>query len=328
MLIRLTLLTALLFGASNLRAQLSAYIINVGQGDAIYLELPSGGNVLIDGGPSGEAVYNFLKAKGVTKIDHVVLTHPHSDHYRGLKTVFAKIDVKNYYDTKMENVDAKGDNNLRELADAEPSCKIHYPEVGSELKLDPNVTVKVLNACSEPVQGRDNDVINNCSLALRFYYNGNGLLFMGDAEAPIENAMTRLFKSGLNSSILKVAHHGSRYSSTDKFLARVQPKYAYISYGVDNVYGHPHMEALNRLRAAGAKILYTTGGTQSFTIPAPKRGQIFPVEPIFNGAVMTPEQKFQDMSLTWTPDDSVKAGAHSPAMMELENYAAPEDAVK
>ncbi|MEI7480852.1 MAG: MBL fold metallo-hydrolase [Elusimicrobiota bacterium] len=328
MLKRLTLLMVLLFSASNLRAQLNAYIINVGQGDAIYIELPSGANVLIDGGPSGEPIYDFLKAKGVTKIDHVVLTHPHSDHYRGLKKVFAIADVKNFYDTRAENIDAKGDNNLRELADAEPGCMTHFPEAGTELKWDPQVTVKVLNSCSEPMVSRNNDEINNCSLAIRFYYNGNGLLFMGDAEAAIENAMMRVFKSGLNSSVLKVSHHGSRYSSTEKFLARVQPKYAYISYGMDNTYGHPHLEALQRLRATGAKILYTTGGTQSFTIPAPKRGQSFPVEPVFNGAGVTAEQKFEDMTLTWTPDGRMDARLDSPAMMQLEDYAAPEGAFK
>ena len=325
---RLTLLAVLLFSAANLHAQLNAYIIDVGQGDSIYIELPSGGNVLIDGGPSGGPVYNFLKSKGVTKIDHVVLTHPHSDHYRGLKTIFAKMDVKNYYDTKMENIEARGDNNLRELAAVEPGCETHFPEAGSELKWDPEVTVKVLNSCPEPVQSRDNDVINNCSLVLRFYYNGNGLLFMGDAEAPIENAMTRIFKSGLNSSILKVGHHGSRYSSTEKFLARVQPKYAYISFGVDNVYGHPHQEALDRLRAVGAKILYTTSGTQSVTIPAPVRGQSFPVEPVFNGIIMPAEQNFEDMSFTWTPDGQMEAGPGSPATAQLAGYAAPEDAAE
>jgi len=318
----------LLLGASNLRAQLTVSIIDVGQGDAIYIELPSGGNVLMDGGPSGEPIYNFLKAKGVTKIDHVVLTHPHSDHYRGLKKVFAVADVKNFYDTRAENIDAVGDNNLRELANAEPDCKTYFPVTGTELPWDRRVTVKVLNSCSEVVRSRDNDVINNCSLVLRFYYNGTGMLFMGDAEAPIEEGMARMFKSGLNSRILKVGHHGSRFSSTSKFLARVRPEYAYISFGLDNVYGHPHMEALERLRASGAKIIYTIGGTQSFTIPAPATGQPFPVEPIFNGPVMTASQRFEDMTLTWTPDFNTGTGLDSPAMTQLAEAAASETAAE
>lgn len=322
---RLIFLAALLFSASTLRAQLNGYILNVGQGDSIYLELPSGGNVLIDGGPSGGPVYEFLKSKGVASIDHVVLTHPHSDHYRGLKKVFAAVDVKNFYDTRAENIEAIGDNNLRELADAEPGCATHFPEVGEELNWDPLVTVKVLNTCSEVIRSGDNDVINNCSMAIRLYYNGNGMLFMGDAEASVENAMMRVFRSGLSSSILKVSHHGSRYSSTEKFLSRVRPEYAYISYGVGNVYRHPHIEAVERIEAAGAKIIYTIGGTQSFTIPAPYKGQSFPARPVFSGAVMTAEQEFGETGLSWDPGDYRKAGPASPAMKQLLGYAAPED---
>lgn len=262
----------LVLAASNLRAQLNAYFVNVGQGDATYIELPNGSNLLIDGGPSGEAIYQFLKSKGVTKIDNVVLTHPHSDHYRGLKKVFSAFDVKNFYDTKAENIDAKGDNNLRELADAEPSCKTHFPEVGTTLDFDRNVTIKVLNSCTEPVLSHNNDVINNCSLVLRLYYNGHGILLMGDAEAAVENAMAKIFKSGLNSTYLKIGHHGSRYSTTEKFLARVQPQVAIISVGQDNTYGHPHKESLDRIKATGAQIFFTLTGTQSLTIPAPKRG--------------------------------------------------------
>jgi len=278
-------LTAFVFllavSSSSLWAQLNVYYVNVGQGDATYIELPNGHNVLIDGGPSGAPIAKFLKDKGVTRIDHVVLTHPHSDHYRGLKKVFTDFDVKNFYDTRMENVDAQGDNNLRDLANAEPSCKTFFPEPGTNLNWDSRVTVKVLNSCPETVQGKDNDTVNNCSIVLRLYYNGNGFLFTGDAEAPIENAMMKIFKSGLESYALKVAHHGSRYSSTDKFLARVKPKVAIISVGVDNVYGHPHKEALDRLTAAGAKIFFTTGGTQTLQIPATRQG----VEPVLEGPV-------------------------------------------
>lgn len=296
----LACLAVILFCSSAAKAQLNVYYIDVGQGDSTYIELPNGHNVLIDGGPSGEPVYKFLKGKGVTAIDHVVLTHPHSDHYRGLKKVFASFDVKNYYDSRAENVDAKGDNNLRELADAEPACRTHYPEVGDKLDWDPRVTVKVLNTCSDPVQLKYNDDVNNCSIVLRFFYNGTGLLFTGDAESAIENAMMRVFKSGLQSYALKVGHHGSRYSSTDKFLERVQPKVALISAGVDNVYGHPHKEALDRIASTGAQIYFTTGRTQTLVIPAPKKGveaQVIgplpydpehPVQPEIEALVYTP----------------------------------------
>ena len=146
---------------------------------------------------------------------------------------------------------------------------------------------------------------------------------MGDAESSIENAMMRIFKSGLQSSILKVAHHGSRYSSTDQFLARVQPKYAFISVGLDNVYGHPHKEALDRLKAAGAKIFMTThGGTQSVTIPAPGKGVSFPAEPIINEQALTAEQKVEqkveEMPLTWTAPDQMEMNSESLSQLQSQ----------
>ncbi|MBI5743843.1 MAG: MBL fold metallo-hydrolase [Elusimicrobia bacterium] len=316
----LACLVLLLSLFSTAKAQLNVYYVDVGQGDASYIELPNGHNVLIDGGPSAEPIYKFLKSKGVTTIDHVVLTHPHSDHYRGLKKVFAAFNVKNYYDSRAENVEAAGDNNLRELAAAEPGCATHYPEAGDNLNWDSRVTVKVLNTCSEPVQLKYNDDVNNCSIVLRFYYNGTGMLFTGDAESAIENAMMRIFKSGLQSYALKVGHHGSRYSSTDKFLERVQPKVAIISVGVDNVYGHPHKEALDRLTAAGAKIFFTLNQTQTIFLPAPKKG----VEPQVIGPLpYDPEHPVQPEleALIYTPAVMAPDMVNSPALEQLKQTA-------
>jgi len=316
---RIAFAAVLLFSASDLRAQLKVSIVDVGQGDSIYIEFPNGTNTLIDGGSSGVLVNNFLKSKGVTKIDRVVLTHPHSDHYRGLKKVFEAYEVKSFYDTKAENRDAQGDNNLRELAAAE-GAKTYYPEPDVTLNWDSKVTVKVLNSCYVPVIIHDNDETNNCSLVLRMYYNGNGIMFMGDANEEVESAMMNRYKSGLNSVILKVGHHGARTSSSAPFLERVHPKYAYISVGLGNVYGHPHKEALDRLRAIGAKILLTTAGTQSFTIPAPVKGQQGPGEPVIDTTNLAADQKFEDMTLTWTPEAPV--GLDAPAASQLSDSAA------
>ena len=284
----------LLLAARSARAQLNAYFVNVGQGDAIYLEFPNGTNALIDGGPSGEPIYQFLKGKGVSKLDRVVLTHPHSDHYRGLKKVFTSFEVDKYYDSRAENVDAQGDNNLRELAEAEPGCRTLYPEPGSELKWDSDVTVKVLSSCTKPVQMHDNDETNNCSLVLRVYYNGHAILLTGDAESTIESEMMRTYKSGLNSTYIKIGHHGARTSTSAEFLARVRPQVAIISVGKDNVYGHPHKETLDRLRAAGAQVYTTLGGTQSLTIPAPHKGMelLLDGQPQFGDLTATEPPKF------------------------------------
>lgn len=320
-------IAVILVGSSNLWAQLKVTVVDVGQGDAIYIELPNGKNALIDGGPSGTLIDGFLKSKGVTKIDYVALTHPHSDHYKGLKKVFTNYQVNQYYDTKAENVDAAGDNNLRELAAVEPGCTTHYPKPGDILNWDPNVTVKVFNACWEPVLMHDNDETNNCSLVIRLYYNGNGILLMGDANSGIEGDLLSHFKSGLQSNILKVGHHGSRTSTSDAFLARVRPDYAFISVGINNKYGHPHKEALDRLRNAGAKIYLTTAGTQSFTIPAPEKGALGPVKLIVTAepsvtAEKSSEERFAPMTLTWDPAELDNTS--SPALDQLKEAAIKE----
>ncbi len=301
-----TFLAVVLLASSNLWAQLKVSFVNVGQGDAIYIELPNGKNALIDGGPSGTLIDSFLKSKGVTKIDFMALTHPHNDHYRGLKKVFTNYQVDNYYDTKAENVDAVGDNNLRELAAAEPGCTTHYPKPGDILDWDPRVTIKVFNACWEPVQMHDNDETNNCSLVIRLYYNGNGVMLTGDANFEIEREMLSHFKSGLQSNILNVGHHGSRTSTSDAFLTRVRPDYAFISVSVGNNYGHPHQETLDRLRNAGAEIYLTTTGTQSLTIPAPDKNAPGPAKPIIMeepavAAEQSSEKQFTPITLTLEP---------------------------
>ena len=268
----LSSLAILLLASSSLWAQLRVTFVNVGQGDAVFIEFPNGRTALIDGGPSGTLIDAFLKSKGVSKIDYVALTHPHSDHYRGLKKVFTNYQVDHYYDTKAENVDAAGDNNLRELAAVEPGCATHYPKPGDVLNWDPKVTVKVFNACWEPVQMHENDETNNCSLVIRLYYNGNGILLTGDANSEIEQELMTHFKSGLQSNILKVGHHGSRTSTGADFLSRVRPRYSFISVGRNNKYGHPHNETLDRLSASGSEIYTTLSGTQVMTIPPPGYG--------------------------------------------------------
>ena len=313
-----TFLATILLTCTGAWAQLKVTFVNVGQGDAIYIELPGGKNALIDGGPTGGTIDAFLKSKGVTKIDYVALTHPHSDHYRGLKKVFTSYQVDNYYDTKAENVDAAGDNNLRELAAAEPGCTTHYPKPGDILNWDPKVTIKVFNACWQPVQMHENDETNNCSLVMRLYYNGNGVLLTGDANSDTEAEMLSHFSSGLQSNILKVGHHGARTSSTDAFLARVRPEYAVISVGVGNKYGHPHQEALDRLRNSGAKVYLTTAGTQVLTIPAPDASKPGPGKPVITllPAGRSPEEMYLPMSLTWDP--AAQELADTPALGQLK----------
>lgn len=237
---------------------LNIYFLNVGQGDAIYIELPGGKNALIDGGPSSSAtgaLANFFKAKNVTAIDHVVLTHPHSDHYNGLNYVLASIKVENFYDTRLDNKGATGDDNLRAKV-GELGIATHYPAAGENLNWSEPVEVRVFNACDKPMASKQSETVNNCSIMLKLSYNGSSVLFTGDVEGEREAELVAEYGDELKADVLKVGHHGSKYSSTAGFLKAVQPAKAYIEVGKNN-YGHPTQDALGRLLKAGAQVFRT-----------------------------------------------------------------------
>ncbi|OGR97084.1 MAG: hypothetical protein A2016_01485 [Elusimicrobia bacterium GWF2_62_30] len=235
----------------------NVYFLSVGQGDAIYIELPNGQNALIDGGPSasGAGLASFFAGKNVTKIDHVVLTHPHSDHYNGLQYVFSNLSVGNFYDTRLDNTGASTDNKLRDQVSS-LGVNTVYPAPGDSLSWGAGgVGAKVFNSC--PAQQKSSgENVNDCSIVLKLSYRGASVLFTGDASAAIEARMVAAFGSELKADVLKVGHHGSKYSSSQAFLNVVKPAKAYIEVGKNN-YGHPTPAALDRLAAAGAQIFRT-----------------------------------------------------------------------
>ena len=255
---------------------LKVHFVDIGQGDAEYIELPNGRNVLIDGGPTagtGErSIAQFLSRKNVTKLDYVVLTHPHADHYNGLKYVFSNLPVANFYDTQLDDSSPAPIQAVREQARNIPGIRISYPAPGDSLDWDPAVQVKVFNSCSEPSKtGREP---NSCSIVLKVTYQNTSVFFTGDMPAKVESVITDKFGAQLRSEVLKVGHHGSSGSSSEKFLKAVQPKLAFIEVGADNNYGHPRPDTLARLQAAGATIYrtdldgtleYPAGGVPQFS---------------------------------------------------------------
>jgi len=238
---------------------LNVYFLNVGQGDAIYIELPGGHNALIDGGPSSSAtgaLAAFLAEKKVSEINNVVLTHPHSDHYNGLKYVFSNIKVDNFYDTRLDNTGATADETVRAQV-KELGINTIYPAAGDNLDWSaPGVQIKVFSACSETMASKKSDTVNNCSIVMKMSYNGSSILFTGDMQNDGEAGLVAKYGSELKSDVLKVGHHGSKYSSTTPFLAAVKPAKAYIEVGKNN-YGHPTQDALSRLLTSGAKVYRT-----------------------------------------------------------------------
>jgi competence protein ComEC len=254
---------------------LNAYFISVGQGDSEYIELPNGRNALIDGGPAGPGgpastplLAQFLTQHGITHINYVVLTHPHADHFTGLKYVFDHVTVDNFYDTREANPGAAALTTLRDEIAGDGHTVITYPAAGDSLPWDPGeVQVSVLNSCSTPGQSTDGNVLNDCSIVLKVSYQNGSILYTGDMESDVEAQLVSRYGTALQADVLKVGHHGSNTASSVAFLNAVRPKYAYIEVGAHNTFGHPTQAALSRLQAVGAKIYRTDlDGTQEYTI--------------------------------------------------------------
>jgi competence protein ComEC len=265
------ILVTLLFiqrGAKAEPGNLVIHFIDVGQGDATWLHLPDGDNVLVDGGlpQAGPTVVAYLQQNGVTHLDLVVATHGDSDHIGGLLDVLAAMPVEQAWLDSWSCTTAT----CFELHDslATHSVITTLVRVSDTISFG-SVTALVFNPSPDMYADE-----NNNSVVIRFTYGTIDVLLTGDAEAGAEG---RMLATGLPlaSEILKVAHHGSNSSSTSAFLSAVGPDVAVISVG-DNPYGHPQPEVLLRLADVGAYVYRTD---YSGTIIVETDGNTYHVSP-------------------------------------------------
>lgn len=236
--------------ATGKNGELQVHFIDVGQGDAILVQSPSGENMLVDAGDNdyGSQVVNYLHSQGVKELDIVVGTHPHADHIGGLDTVINSIPVKNIYLPQVTHTSRSFEDVL--LAVKSKGLKINTARAG--------ITIPFKGVQSKfiaPVEEKYED-LNNYSAVIKLNYGLKSFLLTGDAEHESENQM---LASGadLKTTVLKIGHHGSSSSTGYNFLKAAAPEYAVIMLGKDNPYGHPHRETLSRLTAAGIKIYRT-----------------------------------------------------------------------
>ncbi len=230
------------------RGELRVTMLDVAQGDSLLVEFPTGEVMLIDGGglPGSpldlgqRVIAPTLRGKRRESIDVVVLTHPHPDHYGGLRTAMASVDrVGEFWDSgASENRTAMS---LRDDATAKGAI-LHDPSTLCGERRFGDVIIEVLHPCG----GRDGMSPNDASLVMRIRYGARAILLTGDAEEEAEHV---LLASGLDLSadVLKVGHHGSRTSTSVELLDAVKPRYAMVSCGVRNKFGHPHEETLDAL---------------------------------------------------------------------------------
>jgi len=247
------------------RGMLTVAFLDVGQGDAIYIETPRGVQVLIDGGPN----VHVLSALGSVvpwydhSIDMVLATHPDKDHVGGLPFVIGRFDVSlvvengarhdtRVYDAFLESVVAEEKNGARHV----------IARRGQRFVLDEDVFLDILFPDRDP-NGWDT---NDGSIVVMLTFGEERFLLTGDAPAGVEQYLAGVDGALLHAEVLKLGHHGSKTSSSDEFLLAVSPKYAIVSAGKDNSYGHPHQEALAAAENSGAVILSTISeGTIIFT---------------------------------------------------------------
>jgi len=239
---------SIIFAGPN--KNLEAYFLNVGQGDSELIVLPGNVKILIDGGPNNKILENLSKIFSPTDryIDLVILSHPQADHFNGLIDVFKNYRVGAF----IYNGQNGTANSWQELVKAVKNSKtpaivlaqgdkIHYQDNHLDFIYPDKIALK----------SKD---LNAAALVEKLQSNGLTFLFTADIESKIEKILAQ--KYDLKTDVLKVSHHGSKYSSSEEFLKETQPKLSIIEVG-KNSYGHPTKEVLERLSAVGAKILRT-----------------------------------------------------------------------
>lgn len=225
-------------------AAFTASVLDVGQGDAILLQEPGGATVLVDGGP-GEAVTGLLAESGVSRLDAVILTHPHADHVAGLNDVLKEYEVGAVYDAAAPSTSSLYRDFLKLVE--QKGIAYHVLRQGQTLSFGK----LTLTAYNPGGQMRTDDVNAN-SVVLVATYDWLDILLPGDAESEVLNGLQLP-----PVEVYKVAHHGSRDDGLAELLARVRPDVAVISAGAGNSYGHPAPGTLAELQQAGVRVFRT-----------------------------------------------------------------------
>ncbi|MCL2577235.1 MAG: MBL fold metallo-hydrolase [Defluviitaleaceae bacterium] len=222
--------------------------LDIGQGDSIVIR-SSEHAVLIDAGEhrNRNVVLDYLKEVGITRLDYVVATHPHSDHIGGLVTVLRDFEIGLVLMPEVTNDSQIFENFLDVILNNH--IDTHFPVPGEVFRAG----IIELTAVSPPPDGLRG--VNNNSLVMRLEHGQTSFLFTGDAETDAEHWIVQNTRN-LRSNVLKIGHHGSRTSTSEEFLDAVIPSIAVLQVG-NNQWGHPHEEILQRLKSRGISIYRT-----------------------------------------------------------------------
>lgn len=265
--------------------KLIIHYIDVGQGDATFIEFPNSEIMLIDAGVKEyeDKVLDYISALNYDSIDYVVGTHPHSDHIGGLKNVIDNFSVGKVYLPKASNNSKTYTNLLKSIKNK--GLVVNTAKAGDNIIDSDNLSVEIIAPNSSSYSS-----LNDYSVVLRIVYDDRSFLFMGDAEVLSEEEILDN-KFDVRSDVIKVGHHGSNTSSGSRFLNKVMPSYAVISVGVDNKYYHPHPSILKKYEKLGSKI-YRTDEEGDIILISDGNG----IEVKSKGEILDSETKFDNTS--------------------------------
>lgn len=257
------------------RGMLTVAFLDVGQGDAIYIEAPNGNQVLLDAGPDRSVLRQLGRVMPFydRTLDLLIASHPDADHIGGLPDVLERFGVGGFLESGVESPTAVFRFLQQRLA--EKGVERIFARRGMRVVLDRGVAIEILFPDRDP-SGWDT---NDASIIAKLVYGESVFLLTADAPKKIEDYLIALDAGGLRATVLKAGHHGSRTSTGEIFVAAVRPEYAVISAGRANRYGHPHPEVLSILAAADVNtfridesgtIVFKTDGVQ-MSPPRPER---------------------------------------------------------
>jgi competence protein ComEC len=218
---------------------LSVSFLDVGQGDAIFIQSPSGTQILVDGGPDGSVLRELSKKMPFwdRTIDAVIESHPDKDHIAGLVEVMKRYDVGTFLEPGIEN-DTAPTVALAKAVREEKGIEDVRARRGMRLHFGGGAYADIL------FPDRDVDTIetNTGSIVMKVVYGDTSFFLSGDSPQAVEKYLTALDGENLKSTVLKAGHHGSKNSSAEEFVTAVTPEYVVYSRGCDNTYGHPAFE--------------------------------------------------------------------------------------
>jgi len=236
---------------------LTVAFLNIGQGDSIFIESPTGNQMLIDGGP-GKSVLRELGSVMPfydRSIDVLLATHADQDHVGGLPDVLQNYKVNYFFETGNPGPSSSYEE-LEKITDQESKegkLEKVLARRGMVIDLGGGAELQILFPDRDPV-GMDT---NTSSIVAKLTYGNESFMLTGDSPRSIEDYLVKVDGANLKSTVLKPGHHGSKTSSEDAYIAEVAPEYAVISAGLNNRYGHPHQETLDTLNKYHIKILRT-----------------------------------------------------------------------